>query len=347
MNVPTPNALPGSGGGGALSRLGGGLIRGQGAYQALNPNLPVDQRLLGGITTVNPLLGGALTLGAVLGTAAQKYLPESDYVSGRGSGSQALVGKKQRAANSAAMAGTWGNKTAPQFADIRGSKTPGSMTPADDNSAADLAFQRAEEFQRNREKPTGGKGPAANEFVGREDEAMAIWAKANPTLAAKVKPGQSGYAAIQKALGRKTEAEKYNEIETFKSTDEGVTNPAIAAKAAGIETLYDAQTDPQAFLSNAIGEYNFSQKLPSMFGEDVKPIVSMGSPLVAANYENQVTPVSQMYDNVFDIPRGLNLRTGGTDTRPLTVSPSDIPRGEGLEEYFKNLDAGKLTRQNI
>ena len=32
------------------------------------------------------------------------------------------------------------------------------------------------------------------------DQGMALWAKANPTLAAKVKPGQSGYDAIQGAM---------------------------------------------------------------------------------------------------------------------------------------------------
>ncbi len=329
MNVPTPNALPGSGGGGALSRLGGGLIRGQGAYQALNPNLPVDQRLLGGITTVNPLLGGALTLGAVLGTAAQKYLPESDYVSGRGSGSQALVGKKQRAANSAAMAGTWGNKAAPQFADIRGSKTPGSMTPADDNSAADLAFQRAEEFQRNREKPTGGKGPAANEFVGREDEAMAIWAKSNPTLAAKVKPGQSGYAAIQRALGKTPEADP-KEVEALVA-DSGYTSEEAKNRLEGgaTEVVFEqgkepvaTLIDPQAFLSNAIGKYDVSQQKPfPMIGEGGEPLVSMDTSIAAdANYEglpnldaigSYMTPDNEdMYKNLFPRAGGLNLRTG-------------------------------------
>ena len=161
--------------------------------------------------------------------------------------------------------------------------------------------------------------PAASEFVGKEDEAMAIWAKANPTLAAKVKPGQSGYETIQKALGKKTEAQKYNEIETFKSTDEGVTNPADAAAALGNPNLKEAQTDRQSFLSNAIGKYDVNQ-------QNGEPLVSMGSPLAAANYEglsnldaigsyptpdaeNQVIPVSNMFDKEIS-RRGLNLRTG-------------------------------------
>ena len=40
------------------------------------------------------------------------------------------------------------------------------------------------------------------------DKNMAAWAKANPALAKKVKKGQSGYAAIQKALGNAPAAPK-------------------------------------------------------------------------------------------------------------------------------------------
>tara|TARA_B110000444_G_scaffold228556_1_gene234427 strand:+ start:89 stop:658 length:570 start_codon:yes stop_codon:yes gene_type:complete len=40
------------------------------------------------------------------------------------------------------------------------------------------------------------------------DSNMAAWAKANPALAKKVKKGQSGYAAIQKALGNAPAAPK-------------------------------------------------------------------------------------------------------------------------------------------
>jgi hypothetical protein len=39
------------------------------------------------------------------------------------------------------------------------------------------------------------------------DQGMALWAKANPTLAAKVRPGQSGYDAIQGALAGQAAAQ--------------------------------------------------------------------------------------------------------------------------------------------
>jgi len=41
------------------------------------------------------------------------------------------------------------------------------------------------------------------------DQGMAIWAKANPTLAAKVKPGQSGYDVIQGALAGQAATQGY------------------------------------------------------------------------------------------------------------------------------------------
>lgn len=46
--------------------------------------------------------------------------------------------------------------------------------------------------------PTAGPLPGAAQQA--QDMGMAIWAKANPTLAAKVRPGQSGYGTIQNTL---------------------------------------------------------------------------------------------------------------------------------------------------
>jgi hypothetical protein len=43
-------------------------------------------------------------------------------------------------------------------------------------------------------------GATAEQVQSAEDIGMQMWAKANPTLAAKVKPGQSGYDAIQGAM---------------------------------------------------------------------------------------------------------------------------------------------------
>lgn len=54
------------------------------------------------------------------------------------------------------------------------------------------------QYERDRAAAVASGDQAKMDAV--RDQGMAIWAKANPTLAAKVKPGQSGYDAIQGAL---------------------------------------------------------------------------------------------------------------------------------------------------
>ena len=53
------------------------------------------------------------------------------------------------------------NKDEPMFSDLRGSSTPGSMTPAVDNSAADRAFAKAAEFQKANNPLTPAVEPKA------------------------------------------------------------------------------------------------------------------------------------------------------------------------------------------
>ena len=63
-------------------------------------------------------------------------------------------------------------------------------------TAQDPELQR---YELARQKAVAaGAGSAAEQSA--EDLGMQMWAKANPTLAAKVKPGQSGYEAIQGTL---------------------------------------------------------------------------------------------------------------------------------------------------
>ena len=50
-------------------------------------------------------------------------------------------------------------------------------------------------------KIAAAQGATPEQVQSAEDLGMQMWAKANPTLAAKVKPGQSGYEAIQGIVG--------------------------------------------------------------------------------------------------------------------------------------------------
>lgn len=63
-------------------------------------------------------------------------------------------------------------------------------------TAQDPELQRYERAAAMARKP----GASAQDVQAAEDIGMAMWAKANPKLAAKVKPGQSGYEVIQNEL---------------------------------------------------------------------------------------------------------------------------------------------------
>jgi hypothetical protein len=63
-------------------------------------------------------------------------------------------------------------------------------------TAQDPELQR---YEQARQKAVAA-GPGSEAEQSAEDMGMQMWAKANPKLAAKVKPGQSGYNAIQRTL---------------------------------------------------------------------------------------------------------------------------------------------------
>ena len=91
--------------------------------------------------------------------------------------------------------------------------TPAASTFASVSPAADRAYQQ--EFSRVAQltaqdpelqryeaarKLAVAPGATPEQVQSAEDIGMQMWAKANPKLAAKVKPGQSGYEAIQGTL---------------------------------------------------------------------------------------------------------------------------------------------------
>ena len=63
------------------------------------------------------------------------------------------------------------------------------------------------QYERDRAAAVASGDQAKMDAV--RDQGMAIWAKANPTLAAKVKPGQSGYDVIQGALAGQAATQGY------------------------------------------------------------------------------------------------------------------------------------------
>lgn len=158
-----------------------------------------------------------------------------------------------------------GTKDQPKFADLRGSKTPGSVEAAVDNAAAVSAFAKAAEFQKANNPPTApvvapapvstpatGKAkldPNATEeyktafnagekkmddmlkYFGSQNngENLKIWAEKHPALA---------YKEYKKAGMAGKEPFGYNDVEFGKLKE----NPAEAAEKLGIK-IYDGQVE--------------------------------------------------------------------------------------------------------
>ena len=83
-----------------------------------------------------------------------------------------------------------------------GSPGPGSFAPINPYAAQNREYERerARVEAMVKANPDMQKQAIADERAKVRDQGMAIWAAANPTLAKQVKPGQSGYEAIQGTL---------------------------------------------------------------------------------------------------------------------------------------------------
>ena len=84
----------------------------------------------------------------------------------------------------------------------------GSTTPAAPAKPAAAADPRNQQYIKDRAAIATAKTPEAKAAATKKAETtgMAAWAKANPKLAAKVKPGQAGYETIQRTLNPKPAA---------------------------------------------------------------------------------------------------------------------------------------------
>lgn len=91
----------------------------------------------------------------------------------------------------------------------QGSSTPAaSARPAAPAKPTGAADPRNQQYIKDRAAIATAKTPEAKAAATKKAETtgMAAWAKANPKLAAKVKPGQAGYETIQRTLNPKPAA---------------------------------------------------------------------------------------------------------------------------------------------
>ena len=167
--------------GGALSKVGAGVKDVAGA---------TVQGLAGQRTTSSNPLARAGNLATRVVTAPQRAVTSlaTGFLTGKGAG----------AGQRPATAPTGPAPTAPANNTVA-NRTTTPAAPAKPTGAAD---PRNQQYQKDRAAIGTAKTPEAKaqETKKAESTGMSAWAKANPKLAAKVKPGQAGYETIQKTL---------------------------------------------------------------------------------------------------------------------------------------------------
>lgn len=169
------------------------------------------------------------------------------------------------------------------------------------------------------------KDSSAADVKATEDAGMAAWAKANPGLASKVKPGQSGYELIQNMRGQGTDA--YDANETFKPSDipeSDRQNPVDQATALGITDLKDAQM----FKDNAMTALLTASQDPN-----VTPIVEgMGIP-TTTNYAGAF--------NQADMPDLASMMNIGEQLGDLGIEGPKFAQSQKFKDLFQNTMLGK------
>lgn len=153
---------------------------------------------------------------------------------------------------------------------------PAASRPA----AAASASRPAPAASRPAAAPAAKVAPTKAQ-TGDKAKDMATWAKANPTLAAKVKPGQSGYSEIQKSRAASggssaaPAAAKMNASNVTKTAFSGST-PALAkplssaAATAATTKSVDTTTPAQSKVAAAPKPITMGSKKPGSAFEEVE-----------------------------------------------------------------------------
>ena len=169
------------------------------------------------------------------------------------------------------------------------------------------------------------KDSSAADVKAAEDAGMAAWAKANPGLASKVKPGQSGYGLIQNIRGQGTDT--YDANETFKPSDipeADRQNPVDQATALGITDLKDAQS----FKDTAM-----SALLTASQDPNITPIVEGMSIPTTTNYAGAF--------NQADTPDLQSMIQMGEQLGDLGFEGPNFEQGQKFKDLFQNSVLGK------
>ncbi len=220
----------------------------------------------------------------------------------------------------AVLAADKASRPGQKFADLRGGGGMTTQTPpvGPVGPPSPSTDPRNAEYLTERDKLT--KDSTAEDIKKVEDIGMTAWAKANPGLASKVKPGQSGYELIKNMSGQGTDA--YDANETFKPSDipeADRQNPVEQAKARGITNLQDAQS----FKNTAMDALLTASQDPN-----VTPIV-----------EGMTIPTTTNYAGAFnqaDVPDLQSMMNMGEQLGSLGIEGPKFAQSQKFKDLFQN-----------
>lgn len=186
------------------------------------------------------------------------------------------------------------------------------------SSVAQQAAQNPELQRYEKERAAAAASKDQGKMDAVRDLGMEMWAKANPTLAAKVRPGQSGYDVIQRTLGAGQMGSPMNF--GFDASSPLATTPPVAAPSyAGVTPASLPGATPLP--SNA-----FSGMVTTPYDR-----FNAGQTLTSAPLGMPGAQIPGTYEGATGV-QGMGASLG---TTPSMFNPSD-EKAKALLEAFKN-----------
>ena len=186
------------------------------------------------------------------------------------------------------------------------------------SSIAQQAAQNPELQRYEKERAAAAASKDQGKMDAVRDLGMEMWAKANPTLAAKVKAGQSGYDAIQRTLGAGQMGSPMNF--GFDASSPLATTPPIAAPS------YAGTTPASLPGATPLPSNAFSGMVTTPYDR-----FNAGQTLTSAPLGMPGAQIPGTYEGATGV-QGMGASLGAT---PSMFNPSD-EKAKALLEAFKN-----------
>ena len=181
------------------------------------------------------------------------------------------------------------------------------------------------------------------------DANYAAWAKANRSLAEKVKPGQAGYAAIQKALGNTTSSTSSTSGQGPVKSGEDYGNQLNSNQVSGVGPVKDGSkysADVEASKTDGQGPWSDNVR----YGNDLNAAKVEGTGPVKSGkaYAERLAAERRRKAQAASQPRNAGSGNGapGAQVRPAGKVPADKPaavakadkrQGRSLKDHLKAL----------